>query len=164
MLFGHMVGDFFLQGKNMAIKKGTSNLTALNHVAIYTLAVLVFTLPYYTRISHITEGTWLIKYYLWVAVIFIPHFIIDRFSLADVWLKFINGRSLKDFYENGHKDIPKSDNKWEGHTEVGKEYEEYKLNLNYKILRGSFTGIVYVCVDNTAHLMCLWYGWQLIFN
>ncbi len=147
LFLGHLVGDYVCQSKSMAIKKGSSNSMAILHVSIYTLAVLLFTIS--------IKDFNLIQYYLWAAVIFIPHFVIDRFSLADAWLKLINGRSLGDFYENGHKDIKDFDHPCGNRDRQG---------LNYQILRGGFTSLVYAITDNTFHLICLWYGYKLIFN
>ena len=141
LLLGHLVGDFVLQPKNMAVKKGASNLTAVAHVSIYTAAVALFTLDY-----HNFDVT---KYYLWMLAIFIPHYLIDRYSLADKWLQFINGRSLEDFLHNGHGDIP-----------FAYESDFYR---NYYVLRGGFTSLVYAVTDNTFHLLCLWFGYKLIF-
>jgi hypothetical protein len=159
LLFGHFVGDFFLQNKQTAVKKGGSYSIALAHVAIYTLAIMAFTLPYGTVgtgyfVKHINQ------YLLfWSCATFIPHFIIDRFSLADVWLRLIDGRALGDFLWNGNNNIPAYLPKEKIVTELTTDNE-----LNYLILRGGFSCIVYVVVDNIAHLMCLWYGWQMIFG
>jgi len=146
LLFGHLVGDYILQSKSIAVKKSASNGVATLHVAIYTLAVLLFTFPFHN--FHLGQ------YYLWVAAIFVPHYLIDRYSLADKWLKLINGRSLEDFFENGRKDIPIS------------QYANDADNKrdNYHILRGGFTTLVYTVTDNTFHLICLWYGYKIIFT
>lgn len=147
LLFGHFVGDFFLQPKSMAVKKGASNLIAVTHVAIYTLAVLLFSLPFIGLPKNPSDLSWLWHYYAWVAIIFVPHFVIDRFSLADRWLDLINGRSLRDFMAHGQDDIP-----------------ENMPHANYHALRAGFTCIVYVVVDNVSHLMCLWYGFNFLFG
>jgi hypothetical protein len=157
LLFGHIAGDFFFQPKSMAVKKGVSNLIAFSHVCIYTGMVILFTFPF-------------VKDYLdriiWMLIIFIPHYIIDRYSLADKWLKFINGRSLEDFLQNGHKNIPvqkiKTDFRKTSTKDLFEQYEATSKWNNYLILRGGFTCIVYVMVDNGLHLMCLWYGFKLI--
>src|SRR5689334_23108045 len=102
LLLGHLVGDFVLQPKSMAVKKGASNLIAMSHVSIYTLAVLLLTIEW----NKLSNKSYLLDYYIWTLIIFIPHYIIDRYSLADKWLDFINGRSLRDFIENGQRYIP----------------------------------------------------------
>lgn len=145
LLFGHLVGDFLLQNKDTAVRKGSNSLTCLVHVSIYTLAVLLFTIFHAENFS-------LTKYYLWVIVIGVPHYLIDRYSLADKYLKLINGRSLEDFFHNGHKNIP------ENIDATGFQWD------NYRVLRGGFSCIVYVAVDFTFHFLCLWYGYKLIFG
>lgn len=144
LLFGHLIGDFLLQNKNTAVRKGSNSLTCLLHVLIYTCAILLFTIDWINFD--------LTKYYLWTIVIGLPHYLIDRHSLADKWLDFINGRSLKDFFESGHRNIPENINA------SGYEWD------NYRVLRGGFTCIVYVVVDFTFHFLCLWYGYKLIFG
>lgn len=159
LLFGHIAGDFFFQSKNTAVNKSASNLTALLHVSIYTICIIIFTLPYVNP-GHLSV------YYAWVAIIFIPHYLIDRYSLADKWLKLINSRSLEDFLMNGHKDIPiekiKTDYTKDTIKDLDNQYEVASKWNNYLILRGGFTCIVYVAVDNTLHLMSLWYGFKLL--
>ena len=152
LLFGHFLGDFFFQPKSMAVKKGASNKIAIYHVLIYSACVFWMTMPCFNW--HNSFGC-----ALWYVVIFIPHFVIDRWSLADKWLDFINGRSLNDFLWNGNDKIPQYLPKGKVQTELTTDNE-----LNYIILRGGFTSIVYVVVDNVAHLMCLWYGFNLIFK
>ncbi len=129
ILLGHLVGDFLLQNKWMAVNKSASNFKCFVHVTLYTLSVMLFT----------------VFDWRWAVVIFVPHYLIDRYSLADKWLDLINGRSLRDFIINGKKDIPP--------------------NLdsdNYRVLRGGFTALVYAVTDNTMHLICLWYGAKLL--
>lgn len=145
LLLGHLVGDFVLQPKSMAVKKGASNLIAMSHVSIYTLAVLLLTIEW----NKLSNKSYLLDYYIWTLIIFIPHYIIDRYSLADKWLDFINGRSLRDFIENGQRYIPAM-------------HDEQKWN--YAVLRGGFTALVYAVTDNTFHLLCLWYGYKFLFG
>lgn len=132
LLFGHLVGDFLLQNKWMAISKGNSTYRCMIHCVIYMATVCLFTWDFRCT---------------WALLVFASHFPIDRWSLADKWLKLINGRSLEDFFANGHKDV------------VGKYWEE---KLNYQILRGGFTTLVYGVCDNTMHLVIMWYGHMLL--
>lgn len=125
LLLGHLVGDFLLQNKWMAMNKGASHAKCFVHCLLYTVAVCV--------ICHIPD-------WRWPLIVFLSHYPIDRWSLADKWLKLIRARSLTDFLQNGHKGIPL----------------EYKKN--YHILRGGFTGLVYCVADNTMHLLLLYYG------
>jgi hypothetical protein len=76
----------------------------------------------------------------WLLAVLLSHFPIDRWSLADKWLHLIKGRSLTDYFTSGHNNIPKSEKDTEN---------------NYLILRGGFTTLVYVIVDNTFHLLLM---------
>ena len=63
------------------------------------------------------------------ALVFVPHWIIDRWSLASLWLKMIRGRTFEAAFNS--KD----------------QYREFDI---------AFTSIVYTVTDNTMHLICLW--------
>jgi len=128
VLFGHLFGDFVTQNKWMAVNKSASHFKCFVHCLIYTFFMCLFTQKWTP---------------MWIAVIFVSHFIIDRWSLADKWLLLINGRALTDFVKNGHREIPK------GFTN--------KERTNYQILRGGFSGVVYTVVDNTFHLALAYY-------
>jgi hypothetical protein len=132
LIFGHLVGDYVLQNKWMAMNKSASTLRCAVHCAIYTASVVAFTLP-------VIHGWW------WALLIFVSHFPIDRWSLADKWLELINGRSLRDYLANGNREIPAEMNA-----------------ANYHALRGGFTALVYAMVDNTFHLLIMWYGAKLL--
>jgi hypothetical protein len=128
LVLGHLIGDFLLQNKWMAYRKGTNYFPCLVHCLLYTLSVCFLTSlsPY------------------WILVVFLSHFPIDKWSLADKWLKLINGRSLTDYFDNGSLDIP--------------HHENTPQFTHYLILRGSFTGIVYALVDNTFHIILMLLG------
>ena len=84
------------------------------HVAIYTAAVCLFLWTAHPLV---------------VALIAVPHWLIDRFSAASIWLKIIRGRTFEAAYQS--KD----------------PYREFDI---------AFTSIVYTVTDNTMHLLCLW--------
>jgi hypothetical protein len=133
LVMGHLIGDYLFQNKWMAMNKSGNSFKCAVHCLIYTLAVVL--------------TTWLsLHSWWWAAFIFASHFPIDRWSLADKYLDFINGRSLRDFVVNGKNDIP--DNL---------DFE------NYHVLRGGFTSLVYAVVDNTMHLTIMYYGAMLLF-
>ena len=136
MLFGHLVGDFLLQNKWMAISKSHSSWRCLVHCVIYTASVCLL------------MGLWNPA---WVAMVFLSHYPIDRWSLGDVWLELINGRSLKDFVLKGKEEVPREI------LFAGQDVWE-----NYIILRGGFTALVYAIVDNTMHLGIMYYGYQAL--
>jgi hypothetical protein len=133
LLMGHLTGDFLLQSKWMALNKSGSSFKCAVHCLIYTLAVSATTYP-------------IIRGWEWSLFIFVSHFPIDRWSLADKWLDLINGRSLPDFIKNGKSSIPKE-----------LDFE------NYHALRAGFTAVVYTVADNTMHLLIMYYGYYLLF-
>lgn len=118
MSLGHFVGDYLLQNKAMAFaksQKGWRGLAAcLGHCAIYTAAVCLF--------------AWKLNP-LFATLVFLSHFLIDRWSLGYQWLRLIGGRTFETVYDPSN------------------QYGETDL---------IFTCIVYTLVDNTMHLVLLW--------
>lgn len=117
-LLGHLVGDYLLQTKYMALTKSKSGyraaLTCTYHVALYTIAVCAF---------------WWTVNPLVAMLIFVPHWIIDRWSLANHWLRLIGGRTFEGAYTSPRR------------------YRDFDV---------AFTAIVYTVTDNTMHLICMW--------
>jgi len=130
LLFGHLVGDYLLQNKWMALNKSASSLKCLVHCLIYTAAVSLFTWPS-------VHGA------CWSLFLLLSHYPIDRYNIADKWLQLINGRSLTDFIKNGTQNIP-----------------DDMPFFAYLSLRGGFTALVYAVVDNTLHLLIMYYGYK----
>src|SRR6266404_5607070 len=93
ILFGHLFGDFIFQNKWMAVNKSASHFKCFIHCLIYTFFMCLFT------------QKWTLA---WITLIFVSHFVIDRWSLADKWLLLIKGRALNDFLDNGHLSIPEN--------------------------------------------------------
>lgn len=114
---GHLIGDFIFQTKEMALRKSENGWKGFwfctLHVLIYTTSVAVLTQNFSP---------------LFLLSVSVPHWIIDRYSLASVWLKFIKGRTFDAAYTSTDK------------------YREFDI---------SFTSIVYTVVDNTFHILCL---------
>ena len=83
IILGHLVGDYLLQPKKMAITKSARGIKGviwcLAHCLVYTSIICLF-----------TETT----DYLKISLIFLSHFPIDRWSLASYWLRVIKGRDL----------------------------------------------------------------------
>ena len=75
----------------------------------------------------------------WFIIVFFSHFIIDKFGIAEIYLKMIKGRSLVKFI---------------------KENKDYS---SYGMIQSSFNGIVYTMVDNTMHLLLMYIGWKILF-
>ena len=117
-LLGHLTGDYLLQSKKMALGKSESGLRGVwwctAHMILYTAAVCLF--------------LWTI-HPLIISLVFVPHWIIDRWSLASVWLKLIRGRTFEAAYQSKEK------------------YREFDV---------AFTCLVYAVADNTMHLITLW--------
>ena len=134
ILLGHLIGDFILQNTWMAQRKGASMLPCVVHCLIYT-ACLCLVVPHGFNL-------W------WAGAVFVSHFPIDRWSLADRWLHVIEGRTLKGFLEHGHENVP----------------DTFKGDLaeNYTILRGGFSALVYCVVDNTFHLCIMVLGYKVL--
>lgn len=114
---GHLVGDYLFQTKKMALNKSTPGSEGLwlctLHVLIYTLSVCLFVQNFAL---------------LFIILVFAPHWIIDRFSLATYWLKLIKGRTFEDAYRSES------------------EFRDFDI---------AFTSIVYTVIDNTFHILCL---------
>ncbi len=132
LVIGHLIGDFLLQNKWMAMNKSGNSLKCAVHCLVYTAAVTATTWPS-------------IHGWQWSLLVFLSHFPVDRWSLADKWLDLINSRSLRDFMINGKREIP-------NHLDAD----------NYHALRGGFTTFVYVAADNTIHLALMYYGAKLL--
>ena len=71
-LIFHFIGDYLIQNHWLATNKTSNSLVALIHVIIYSLPFLLI-----TSLSA-------------VAIILTTHFFIDRFRLAQYWIKLVN--------------------------------------------------------------------------
>lgn len=127
-MLGHFVGDYLLQNQWMAIRKSQSGWRGHSactvHVILYTLAVCLF------------SGLWS----LWFgAAIAIPHWIIDRWSLAWYWLDFKNPVKHTKIYESGPL------------------CAQTPADLTERnIWKLAFAAPVYILNDNTLHWVCIW--------
>lgn len=86
-LLGHLMGDYLLQGRTMAIAKSQLGWKGIgwctSHAAIYTAACCLWL---WTLNSVVIAG------------LFTSHWVIDRWSLARWWLNFIGGREIRRAY------------------------------------------------------------------
>lgn len=118
IVFGHFVGDFFLQHKLMAENKFRSGWRASGwcalHVVVYTATVAIFAQNFSL---------------LFLAGVFIPHFVADRYSFAYHWIRLIGRGDLI-----GHDNPSKA----------------------------SFGTVIYVVIDQTCHIGCLYILLKLI--
>lgn len=70
----HFIGDYLFQNDWMAVEKTKNSGVALAHASIYSM-------PFYFIVPS-----------LWWLLIFVTHFFIDRYRLAQYWIRFINWR------------------------------------------------------------------------
>lgn len=89
IVLGHLVGDYLLQSKVMALKKSERNCNGIFwctiHCLLYTASVCLFLWPVKPLI---------------IGLIFLSHWPIDRWSLASWWLKLIKGRDFVSAYQS----------------------------------------------------------------
>lgn len=120
------------------------------HVLLYTLAVALFT------------G---IHPLFWLAVA-VPHWIIDRWSLANYWLRAKNGYWPKDAWEKAPLCAANSQSLIEQGqltlAAVVKAREEALLIKN--VWKVAFAAPVYIFNDNTLHWVCLWFTVKYFFS
>jgi hypothetical protein len=88
MVLGHLVGDFLLQDRTMALRKSEPGHTGLGwcllHCVFYTASVGAFL---WTAGGHVTPTV--------ASLVFASHYPIDRWSLASPWLRLVRGRDFK---------------------------------------------------------------------
>ena len=141
LFLGHLAGDYLLQNQWMALNKAKNTwvgwLSALIHCVLYTFAVCLFMWNFDP---------------IWIVVVFLSHFPIDKFSLTDKYLHYIKGRSLKDYV---NKD------KWKENLIIINP-PKHEIN-RYDILEGSFAAVVYTITDNTMHLILMWGAYQILY-
>jgi hypothetical protein len=120
LIIAHIIGDYFLQTRNMAFEKCNRTWKGFNacyfHCCIYTICICC-AIHQISLIIFIN--------------IFLSHYIIDRYSLADKFLRLINGR-CSSWYWNYIAPNDKMDN-----------------------IQASFTAIVYAVIDNTMHILLM---------
>jgi len=132
LLLGHLAGDYLLQNEWMALNKSkntrTGWLAAFVHCVLYTLAVCLFMQNFQP---------------IWIGVVFLTHFPIDKFMLAEKYLHFIKGKGLKDY--------------------VYREGVNLKQTNRFEALEGGFTALVYSVTDNAMHLILMWGAYKIIY-
>ena len=132
IVLGHLIGDYLVQNRWMAFGKHRRYIPCLVHCLIYTVVM-----------GWVTTGD-----PVWMAIVFASHFIVDKYVVAEWWLKLISGRNMSQFIRRGHDESPPSFNQNE--------------RLNYRMLQGGFNSLVYTIVDNTLHMVLMSVGaWYL---
>lgn len=130
LICGHIVGDYFLQPKKMAILKSEQSLRGFAmcslHCVIYTLSICCFLWdtpgqPLLLRNS--PSFSWPV-----ILIVYISHFPFDFWGLGDKWLRLIKGRNILDAFESREK---------------------------YHLIDLIFSCIVYTIVDNGFHIIIM---------
>ena len=127
MMLAHFTGDYLFQNQWMAIGKSYPKIRG--HIAC-TIHVLAYTLAFV-----LVAGVFNPWALLSIAV---PHWLIDRWSLANYLLKFKNGYGMKEAWT----DAPLC---------AGIHNNDIKDN----VWRVAFAAPVYIMNDNTIHWLCL---------
>jgi len=141
LFLGHLAGDYLLQNEWMAMNKSKNNwigwFSALVHCIIYTLAICLFMWNFDP---------------IWMVVVFLTHFPIDKFSLAEKYMHVIKGKGMRDYVKK------------DGWMDDLVYIKPAKKELNrYDMLEGGFTAIVYTVTDNALHLILMWGAYQIIY-
>ncbi len=143
LILGHLVGDYLMQNEFMAMNKTKNTLigwsAASIHCILYTLAVCTIMWNF---------DLW------WIIIVFLSHFPIDKFGLAEKYMHYIKGKGLKDYV--------KKDCFWLNFIYTPKPENIHNIN-RYDILEGGFAAVVYTITDNTMHLLLMWIGYQLLY-
>ena len=129
MLLGHLIGDYLLQNNLLALNKHRYNLfgwiACFVHCCFYTTAVIIMMADFR---------------FLWIIIVFLSHFLIDKFGVAEKYLKLVRGRSLVEFIQT-------------------------KNNYNFTpfvMVQAGISAFVYVVCDNTMHLLVMYVGYNFI--
>ncbi len=138
LLLGHLVGDYLFQNEWMALNKAKNTKTgwfaAVIHCLLYTFAVCLFMGNFQP---------------IWITTVFLSHFPIDKFGLAELYMSKVKGYGLKQYI----KDV---DN-------PGSEWKYINNSTGHQMLKGGFTAYIYAVTDNTIHLVLMYVGYNLIY-
>jgi len=131
LLLGHLLGDYLLQNQWMALNKSKNSwigwLAAFVHCIIYTFSICMFMQNFDM---------------IWIIVVFLSHFPIDKFGLAEKYMHYIKGSGMKDY--------------------LLKDKQNVVLN-RYDMLEGGFASLVYTITDNSLHLIIMYLVYQIIY-
>lgn len=137
MLLGHLAGDYIFQNEWLALNKGKNTkigwLATIIHCVIYTLCVCTF--------------MWNFNY-IWIVAVFLSHFPIDKFGLAELYMTKVKGYGLKQYIND---------------VNLNTKWVFMENTKGHQMIKGGFTAIVYVITDNTLHLILMWFAYKIIF-
>lgn len=129
LVFGHILGDYGIQWRKLAIAKGTYTkegyFACLLHCALYTISVWVMFLP---LVLLVIVSMPPFGFFLFV---FASHFVMDKWSIAQRWLDLIKGRNV---------------------------LTAYREKAEYWEIDVAFSAIVYTVLDNGIHYIAMWFA------
>jgi hypothetical protein len=138
MILGHLVGDYLLQTEWMALQKSKNTLdgwcAAIIHCLIYTFAMCLF--------MRNTQA-------IWMVAVFLSHFPIDKFGLAEKYMKYVKGSGLKQYIDTVDWTNP--------------NHPPDDFTKGQQMLTGGFRAFVYAVTDNTMHLVLMYLAYNLIY-
>jgi len=132
LLFGHLFGDYFFQNDWMAQNKKKKTfdgfISCMTHCFVYTIIVVAFLMTFGVIISP-----------LQTILLFLSHYILDRYNIIDTWCDMNDIRTWKSEIEDQYNII---------------DFERSVLiKDSINISFGTFVNIVQ---DNTLHLLLMW--------
>jgi len=146
-VIGHLVGDYLLQNKWMALNKNEKGWygigVCVTHSLIYSIAVALVVGIYLWGFAPYGVRVWAV-----VTMVFLTHYPIDRWSLADKWLKWIKGRRLDKFDSM--------------YQESYSGYLSRPSNVSSIATQQAFAAIVYTIADNTTHILLMVAGFAAL--
>jgi len=145
LFLGHLVGDYLLQNEHMTTNKSKNTwmgwVACTIHCILYTFAVCLLMQNF--------DLIW------WVAV-FCSHFFIDKFKLAEYYMRYVKGKGMRDYVWKD-KVTPMG-------LTITKGDMDARAPLNrYDVLEGGFTSLVYSVTDNTMHLLLMWCAYKYLY-
>jgi hypothetical protein len=137
-ILGHFVGDYLFQNQWMATEKSfpgeRGHWACSVHVFLYTVAVMFF------LAQVLDPAVTLGRFLLVAAAVAVPHWIIDRWSLAKYILLAKNGYGMHQVWKTAPLcAAPAPD------------------ELQQNVWKVAFAAPVYIVNDNTLHWVCLWF-------
>lgn len=157
-MLGHFVGDYLFQNQWMATRKSLKgmpgHIACTIHVLLYTFAVALFV-------------GW---HPLFLLVVAIPHWIIDRWSLANYILRAKNGYWPKNTWSTSPLCSAGTARPATGAmpdmlitAPLVAGIANNSSELQNNVWRLAFAAPIYIFNDNTLHWVCLWFTCKFFF-
>lgn len=160
-MMGHFCGDYLFQSQWMATRKSMKGMpghvACTVHVICYTAMVCAFT-------------GW---HPLFLLVVAVPHWIIDRWSLANYILWFKNGYHPKNTWNKSPlcaagaartDDTAKALAGMPITMPLIETIANNSAELQNNVWRLAYAAPVYIFNDNTLHWVCLWFTCKYFFR